>query len=332
MMRKRFRAWFARALWLGALGGALLWSVPGSARAYAEVAVTHSVRPGETLATISELYYGDARRENVLSAENGLDNSAALAPGMRLVIPTVHYHRAVEGDTWAALAERYYGDVRRAFVLVDANAAQAAKQPERGVQLLIPYPLRHAAVAHEAVRQAARDFYDGSNKAVTMLRRFNGVKSSKIGRGDVLLLPLSNLVLSESGRKAAEEHGQALMQAAAARSKQQSAHEHLQTLRQHVQAGRFVEAVSLANQLLGAGQLTGNQLVTIQRELGTALVALDREDLALEAFKVLLEQQPDLELGLSDTSPRVLRVLDRARRANVLARTPTGKASAPTGK
>jgi hypothetical protein len=41
-----------------------------------------------------------------------------------------------------------------------------------------------------------------------------------------------------------------------------------------------VEAVSLANQLLGAGQLTGNQIVPLQRELGTALVALDREDLA----------------------------------------------------
>jgi nucleoid-associated protein YgaU len=306
--------------------------VPGFAGAYADVAVTHSVRPGETLGAISELYYGDARRENVLSAENGLDNGSALAPGMRLVIPTVHYHRAVEGDTWAALAERYYGDVRRAFVLIDANGAHVSKQPERGVQLLIPYPLRHAALAHEPLRQAARDFYDGSNKTIVMLRRFNSVRTSKIGRGDILLLPLSNLVLSESGRKAADEQGQALMQAAAARSKQQSAHEQLQLLRKHVQAGRFVEAVSLANQLLGAGQLTGNQIVTLQRELGTALVALDREDLAFEAFKTLLEQQPDLELGLADTSPRVLRVLDRARRANALARTPAGKAGAPAAK
>ena len=37
--------------------------------------------------------------------------------------------------------------------------------------------------------------------------------------------------------------------------------------------------------------------------------------LALEAFKALLTHQPDVELGLGDTSPRVLSVLDRAKRA-----------------
>ena len=56
---------------------------------------------------------------------------------------------------------------------------------------------------------------------------------------------------------------------------------------------------------------------TVAKPVGydTALIALDREDLALEAFKALLTQQPDVELGLGDTSPRVLAVLDRAKRA-----------------
>jgi hypothetical protein len=56
-------------------------------------------------------------------------------------------------------------------------------------------------------------------------------------------------------------------------------------------------------------------VVTIERELGTALIALDREDLATEAFKVMLEKQPDVELGLGDTSPRVLHVLEAAKQA-----------------
>lgn len=304
-----------RALWMGVCGLALLI---GPRLARADAAIVHLVRPGETLAAISDLYYGDARRESVLVAENGLgiEGGASIVPGMRLVIPTVRYHKVQEGDTWAALAERYYGDVRRSFVLVDANAANGGKQPAYRAQLLIPHPLRYTSLGHDALRQAARDFYDGSSKAVAMLKRFNGIKNPRLGRGDILLLPLGHLVLSEAGRKAAQEQGAALAQQAAVRDRQIVAHDELPVLRQHVQEGRYVEAVALANQLLGSGQLTGNQLVSIERELGTALVALDREDLAFEAFRTLLEQQPDVELSLGDTSPRVLRVLDRAKRAS----------------
>jgi phage tail protein X len=296
--------------------------------ARADVAIVHGVRPGETLAAISDLYYGEPRRENVLLAENGLESAAQVTPGLRLVIPTVRYHRVEDGDTWAALAEKYYGDVRRAFVLVEANAGNPAKQPELGALLLVPHPLRYTTSSHDPVRQAARDFYDGSNKSITMLRRFNGIKGPRANRGEVLLLPLASLTLSESGRKVAQDQGRTWAQCAAARAKQLSAHDELPALHQHVQEGRFVEAVALANQLLGAGQLTGNQLVTIQRELGTALVALDRDDLAFEAFRALIEQQPDVELGLGDTSPRVLRVLDRARRATIDARARSRAASA----
>ncbi|MET0390750.1 MAG: LysM domain-containing protein, partial [Polyangiales bacterium] len=266
----------------------------------------------------AELYYGDPRRESALVNENGLEGaggSSSIVVGLRLTIPLVRYHRVQAGETWAELAERYYGDVRRAFVLAEANTV-SGKTPAPGAQLLIPHPLRYTAGAHDPLRQAARDFFDGSTKTIAMLRRFNNLKGPRVNRGDVLLLPISNLVLSDAGKKAAQEQGQSLASAAQARSKQLAAQEELAGLRQHVQEGRFVEAVALANQLLGAGQLTGNQLVTIQRELGTALVALDREDLAFEAFKALVEQQPDIELGLSDTSPRVLRVLDRARRAS----------------
>ncbi|HEX4353501.1 MAG TPA: LysM domain-containing protein [Polyangiales bacterium] len=306
------------------LGCALAWST----HVRAEDAVVHVVRPSETLAAIAELYYGDPRREAAIVAENslGIDGGSAIVVGLRLVIPTVRYHRVLEGETWAALAERYYGDVRRAFALIEANSVGAGKQPAVGAQLLIPHPLRYVSSSHDPVRQAAREFYDGSNKSIAMLRRFNGLKG-RVGRGDILLLPLANLVLSEQGRKLAQEQGRALAAAAEAREGQLSVHDELPALHEHVQLGRYVEAVALANRLLGMGHLTGNQLVTIERELGTALVALDREDLALEAFKTLLERQPDVELGLGDTSPRVLHVLDSAKRALAEARNQSSRGS-----
>jgi hypothetical protein len=304
-----------------------LWAAPSRA----DDALVHIVRPSETLAAIAELYYGDAHREGAIVAENslGVDGGSPIVVGLRLVIPTVRYHRVLEGETWASLAERYYGDVRRAFVLIEANAVGAGKQPALGAQLLIPHPLRYLVNSHDVVRQAAREFYDGSTKSIAMLRRFNGLKTGRVGRGEILLLPLANLVLSERGRKLAQEQGRALAAAAEARDGQLSVHDELPALHEHVQKGRYVEAVALANRLIGTGHLTGNQIVSIQRELGTALVALDREDLALEAFKTLLEKQPDVELGLGDTSPRVLHVLDSAKRALAEARGQSSR-GAPT--
>jgi len=324
-MTARASRWCQQVVLIGCL---LCWADVGQA----EESVVHIVRPGETLAAIAELYYGEARRESAIVAENGLgaDGGTSIVVGLRLMIPTVRYHRVQDGETWAALAERYYGDVRRAFVLIDANGSGSGKQPAVGAQLLIPHPLRYLGNSHDPVRQAAREFYDGSTKTIVMLRRFNGLKGGRVGRGDILLLPLSSLVLSEQGKKLAQEQGRALAQAAEARDRQLAVHDELPTLREHVQRGRYVEAVALANRLIGTSQLTGNQIVTIQRELGTALVALDREDLALEAFKALLETQPDVELGLGDTSPRVLHVLDSAKRAIAEQRSMAGRAAQPS--
>src|SRR5688500_6260615 len=96
-------------------------------RAAADAGFVHVVRPGETLASIAQTYYGDPRRESVLVAENGLtaQGGAAIVVGLRLVVPWVEYHRVVEGETWIQLAQRFYGDGRRAFILIEANGGGA---------------------------------------------------------------------------------------------------------------------------------------------------------------------------------------------------------------
>jgi hypothetical protein len=308
--RSLLRAGIAGVLALSA------WLSPQPSVAQQQTLV-HVVRPSETLASIAELYYGDPRREGALVSENGLGGGEGGSPivvGMRLTIPLVRYHRVQAGETWAELAERYYGDVRRAFALIDANSTFAGKQPDIGAELIIPHPLRVNG-GHDPVRQAAKDFYDGSQKAMQSIRRFNGLKAGRLGRSAILLVPVSNLVLSAQGKKLAQTQGLTCALEGGARDRQLQVNDDLPRLREHVQRGRYVEAVSMANRLLGMGQLTGNQVVTIERELGTALIALDREDLATEAFKVMLEKQPDVELGLGDTSPRVLHVLEAAKQA-----------------
>jgi hypothetical protein len=275
------------------------------------------VRPGETLASIAELYYGDPRRESVLVAENGLasEGGASIVVGLKLVIPTVSYHRVAEGETWSGLAERYYGDSRRAFALVEANSQNAGKPPDVGAEILVPYPLRHVATQHDAMRQIAKDCFGGSQKELASVRRFNFMKPSRTERGEIVLVPLPNLLLSPQGRHLAEAQLPGAVPQGETRDKQLRIRDELPLLHEHVQHGRYVEAVGLANRLIGMGDLTGNQVVTIDRELGIALIALDREDLASDAFKMMLEKQPDLELGIGATSPKVLRVLENAKKS-----------------
>ncbi len=280
---------------------------PASAQ---EQAYVHIVRAGESLASIAQSYYGNPRRDAVLIAENGLPEPVELIEGMRLVIPTVRYHRVAQGESWRAIAERYYGDPNRALALLKANNARANAPPEEGAQLLIPYPLRHVVRAGESFASLAASYYRGRDE-LRLLRAFNGGRA-KIARGQLVLVPLFDLTLAPAARERIEQaagpSGGDLQRLQAEVTRD------IPKLRDHVLSGRFVEATALGNQLLGRGQLTGNQEISIERELATAYVALGREDLAIGAFARALEKQPDLELDSVRTSPRVLSALESAKK------------------
>jgi LysM repeat protein len=283
--------------------------------ARADAGIFHVVRQGDTLASIAERYYGDPQREGILVIENGLarEGGSEIVVGMRLMIPAVIYYRVPEGATWAELAKRFYGDARRAYALFDVNRNAAGAQPDPGYELRVPYPLRYVVGQNDTLKQIAKRFYPGDiEDGIKKLVRFNFLRVARVERGQIVLIPLENLALSDKGRKIAEQETNAPL-GGQIREKQDNISSELGVLHEHLRRGRYAEALALGNRLLGGGDLSGNQLVTVHRELAVALVALEREDLAVQAFRVALQKQPDLELDTVTTSPKVLRALTRAR-------------------
>jgi LysM repeat protein len=293
------------------------WLLP--LHAGAETAIVHVVRPGDTLASIAERYYGDPRRENVIVAENSLNNEGgfAIVTGLRLTIPTVSYHRVEEGETWSGLAKRFYGDSQRTFVLFKANSAVPGTQPDPGAELLIPYPLRHVVGQNETLNHVAKLYYgakSGETEGVKILRRFNAIKRIRLQRGQIVLVPLAGLVLSEKGREIAKQQTGEKKVGGDVRNKQVRIEASLPRLREDISKGLYADAISMGNYLLGSGDLTGNQIVTIHRMLAVAYIALGRFDLAVMAFRSVLEKQPDLELDSIRTSPKVMSALVQAKK------------------
>ncbi len=290
------------------------WVLASSARADFPSYV-HVVREGETLASIAQRYYGDPRREAVLVAENGLEaeGGAAIVVGVRLVIPHVGYHRVVLGESWASIAEEHYGSSSRAFAIVEANPSVEGPVPPEGAELLIPYPLRHVADQRDTLNHVAQEYF-GDTSASRALRRFNGLRSIRLTRGQVILVPLADLVLSEEGRHAVEEATAPTVPSGGGdvRDLQERIAAELPAVQEEVRRGQYTEAVAHGSRLLGAGELTGNQIVTIERALAVAYVALGREDLAIAAFSEALSRQPDLELDSRRTSPTVLAAFQAA--------------------
>jgi LysM repeat protein len=282
-------------------------------RAQAQAVYTHAVQEGDTLASIAQRYYGDPTREAVLSEANRMKgpDMNGLVPGSWVFIPLVTFYRVSKDETWKSVATRLYGRETRAATLVEANNGNRRVEPDEGAELLVPYPLRHVVRPGETLAKIAKIYMPETPLSLKRLRRFNA--GARIERGRVVLVPLFDLRLAGEGRAEASDAFMRAAGAGAAKEAQDEVESALPKLIQQVHEAEFAEAVSLGNRLLGAHSLTSTQVVTIQKELAVAYVALERTDLAEASFRSALALQPNFELDTVRTSPRVLEAFNRAK-------------------
>ncbi|MBV9947759.1 MAG: LysM domain-containing protein [Myxococcales bacterium] len=293
-------AWAALALTLG-------WATP--ARAF-----THVVRAGEALAQIAERMYGDSKFEAVLVGANALDvqGGSVISPGMRLEVPAPGRHTVGARETWADLALAWLGtnDVARTELLARTNKGVPWVPPVEGQEIEIPAVMTYIAGDGEAVDRIAARFWGNAFRGWE-LNTYNRREGVSVRRGEVVLVPLPSLKLTEAGkaeaRDAAERDGAI---GGGAFERQRSADAELPQLLADVRYGRYAEAVALGNRLLGAGALTHPQLATLYRALLESYVALDARAAAAAACASWRANEPRPLLDPARTSPKVRAACD----------------------
>jgi hypothetical protein len=277
-------------------------------------AFTHIVKAGEALAQIAERVYGDSKDEVVLIGANALDvqGGSVISAGMRVEIPAPAHHTVIEGETWTELAVSWLGtgDGARVALLAHSNKGVPWIPPVEGQEIEIPATVTYIAGDAETMSSIAQRFW-GDPYRGWELDAYNARKGVPVRRGEVVLVPMPGLRLTDAGnaeaRAAAERDGAS---GGMAFEHQRSADAELPQLLSEVRYGRYAEAVARGNRVLGGGALTRPQLAVVYRALLESYVALDARAAAAAACAAWRSNEPRVVLDPDRVSPKIRAACD----------------------
>jgi LysM repeat protein len=288
---------------------AVLFATAGVTAAPRARAFTHVVKPGETLAQIAERLYGESKLEVVLVGANALDvqGGTIIVPGMRLEVPAPGHHTVMRGETWKELSEVWLGtgDEGRTEVLAKVNKTVAWVPPIEGQEIEMPAVVTYIAGDGETINSIAARFW-GDMFLGWELNRYNHREGVGVKRGEIVLVPMTKLKLTEAGRSearmAAERDGAS---GGMALEQQRKADADLPQLLADVRYGRYAEAIARGNRLLGGAALTHPQLAMVHRALLEAYVAIDARASAAAACTAWKSNEPNPALDAVRVSPKI---------------------------
>jgi LysM repeat protein len=272
------------------------------------------VKPGETLALIAERTYGDPRREVVLVGANALDvqGGTVIVPGMRLEVPAPGHHTVMQGETWGELSKGWLGmnDIARTELLARVNKGVSWVPPVEGQEIEMPAVVTYITGDGETINAIAGRFWGDPNRGWE-LNRYNFREGVFVKRGEIVLVPIPGLKLTEAGRTearaAAERDGAS---GGMALEQQRKADADLPQLLTDVRYGRYAEAIARGNRLLGGAALTHPQLAMTQRALLEAYVAIDAHASAAAACAAWKSSEPNPVLDPVRVSPKIREACD----------------------
>ena len=150
--------------------------------------------------------------------------------------------------------------------------------------------------------------YLGDRNMAWTLTEYNLSKDGRFERGQVILIPLSHLDLTEEGKRLARSDQLMVASEAGGMSRHhtEQVRQHIPELQAHLHAGRYVETLALANRLLTGPALPNKlqgELHFILTEANVALGALNEAEIHCKKFQ---EVAPNARLDPVYVSPKIM--------------------------
>jgi LysM repeat protein len=272
--------------------------------------VIHRVKQGDSLELIAAEFYGDRTKAVFIMVENKLAHARPLRPGERLRIPVSREVTSAPGDTFESLAATYLGSARRGRFLADFNGISPDDSLPAGTLITIPFTIVHNPTATESISDIAKAYF-GDGKNAELLRRYNFLDKSSLDKNEPLIVPVYHVRLSAAKMPALDAESKARRdhrREASARVAKA-----LPAARQAWKVGDYaVVKGTLAQLEPDLDYLDTSEAVDVGVLLGAAHVAYDDNELALAAFKRVIDRQAQHVLRRYEYSPKILAVWQKA--------------------
>jgi len=262
----------------------------------------HTIRKGDSLATVANVYYGDPEKAVFLMAFNNITDPLNLKPGQRIELPEIRFHRVEAGDTLAFIAKKYLNNAIKYRGLARINRIKDPRSLSRDMTIIIPVEIGHTVKRGESLSSIARKYY-GEADDFTLIAVYNDIRDpASLEPGARLTVPIFDLRIIKEKKRA---------KAPVEPPKPSSPGKGPILLDQGVQDyfnGEYLSAViKLENAValgLGEKEMTSKAL----RFLAYAYIALHEHERAKESFRQALSIDPTLDLDPVYVSPKIIEI------------------------
>lgn len=262
--------------------------------------VIHRVRFGETFAEIARYYFDKTDVGPLIALVNGRSAQEPLRAGERLRVPTAWVHAVTRAVPVRQLARRLLGDPRREFALRQFNRLRG-KRVARGGRVLVPFVLMHLSRRGESFVELAERFY-GTRSAANLIARYNFIDSAEPPPGTQLAIPIAHIKITPA-RLTQLTNEQVLGVAPSADQRREG----VQEANALVRRGEYWQVPLRLIRMLAQENSSDSYIADVFKLMAIAYVALDRHDLAVQAFREALLREPSMKLDAVRDSPKVIR-------------------------
>jgi hypothetical protein len=282
----------------------------------------HTVLPGETIRDTAASYYGDPSWADSLALHNGIDPHAQIVAGREVRIPFADLHKVAEGDSWAALAQRYWGEPGQERELAELSGRVEAEL-EPGGLVLIPALIPHRIRPGESLAAVSRRLYGNPDRAEALGRLNRLDRPDALAIGQVVRIPVLARAPAGEGTSPAWDDEEAAPAAEpglppdvastqAAPEAPQSApplalDARLVEAIAAYRAGRYADALGTLEALAQDPELRApGDREALLRHMVYVYVAYERIDMACQSFAELRTLRPGFTWDAERISPKVI--------------------------